>query len=310
MAYADNTLNGLIQLNNKNLDQIEVSDLLQNAPLMNVIFTKTVDGTLHEYVKETVAAGSAFRAIDDGVTNTVAQTQLVQDVLKFMDASFGRDIAVAKGYAKGVDAYMAMQAQKALKAAFFNLEKQLLYGTGNDANGFTGIANTLDNLDDSMVINATGTESGTIKTSVFLIRAADEDIAFILGSGGNVELSEVYKAAAAGSATGTYTQLRMDISGYVGMQMGSIYIAGRIVNITNESGKGLTDDLIATALSKFPSGRGATHIVMNRDALAMLRDSRTATNATGAPAPFPTDSFGFPIVVTDAVSSAESLVTT
>jgi hypothetical protein len=51
-------------------------------------------------------------------------------------------------------------------------------------------------------------------------------------------------------------------------------------------------------------------IVMNRTALAELRDSRTATNPSGAPAPFPTEAFGIPIVVTDILGDGETPVNT
>jgi len=39
-----------------------------------------------------------------------------------------------------------------------------------------------------------------------------------------------------------------------------------------------------------------------------LRNSRTATNATGTGAPFPTEVEGIPIVVSDAVTSTEAIV--
>jgi hypothetical protein len=48
---------------------------------------------------------------------------------------------------------------------------------------------------------------------------------------------------------------------------------------------------------------------MNRRSLRQLQQSRTATNSTGAPAPFPTEAFGVPIVVTDALLSTEALET-
>jgi hypothetical protein len=39
-----------------------------------------------------------------------------------------------------------------------------------------------------------------------------------------------------------------------------------------------------------------------------LQASRTATNPTGAPAPFPENAFGIPIVVTDALPIDEATV--
>jgi len=41
--------------------------------------------------------------------------------------------------------------------------------------------------------------------------------------------------------------------------------------------------------------------------LKQLRDSRTATNVTGAPAPRPTEVEGIPIIVTDAIVNTEAV---
>jgi hypothetical protein len=98
-------------------------------------------------------------------------------------------------------------------------------------------------------------------------------------------------------------------SAWCGLQIGGAYDIVRIANLTADTGKGLTDDLIYTALSRFPGGRSPTHIVMNRRSLSQLRKSRTATNATGTPAPIPREVEGIPILVTEAISSTEALET-
>jgi hypothetical protein len=46
---------------------------------------------------------------------------------------------------------------------------------------------------------------------------------------------------------------------------------------------------------------------MNRNALRLLRQCRSAYSPTGAPAPFPTEAFGIPIVVTDQILSTEAV---
>jgi hypothetical protein len=46
---------------------------------------------------------------------------------------------------------------------------------------------------------------------------------------------------------------------------------------------------------------------MTRRSRGQLRNSRTATNATGAPAPMPTEVGGVPIEVTDSLSNVEAL---
>jgi hypothetical protein len=47
---------------------------------------------------------------------------------------------------------------------------------------------------------------------------------------------------------------------------------------------------------------------MNRKALRLLRQSRTAVNPSGQPAPMPTNLDGIPIIVTDAVRSDEPVI--
>src|SRR5690606_26656052 len=98
------------------------------------------------------------------------------------------------------------------------------------------------------------------------------------------------------------------VSAWLGLQIGGARSVGRIANLTADAGKGLTDALIAQLIAKFPAGKGPTHLVMNRRSLSQLQQSRTATNATGAPAPFPSESFGIPIVVTDSIVSTETLL--
>jgi hypothetical protein len=96
------------------------------------------------------------------------------------------------------------------------------------------------------------------------------------------------------------------LGGWLGLQFGSVYSLGRICNLDGTTGHTLTDDMIADAISKFPSDKPPTHIVMNRTSLKELRNSRTATSATGAPAPFPAEAFNIPVIVTDSLTSTET----
>ncbi len=99
------------------------------------------------------------------------------------------------------------------------------------------------------------------------------------------------------------------IHAWLGLQIASNYSAVRIANIgPDASVNTLNDDLIAEAISRFPSDRQPNIMAMSRRSLAQLRASRTATSVSGAPAPFPTESFNVPIVVTDSVSDKEPVV--
>lgn len=318
MAQDYLTLTELAKINDFNVTDVGMSDLLNDAPLLRLLAAETAtNGVTHKYVKETGAPVVGFRAINDGVETDKSEDTAVTITLKLLDASFGVDMALADSFrgnrsvGGGREAYIAREARRHMRAAFFHAEKQFIYGTGNDSDGFDGLAHNaaFDKKDDTMVVDAGGTTANT-GSSVWLIRtnAMGTDMQAIIGNDGKIVMDETVKVKADGSSTGHYTQLWTPIQGWLGLQIGSAYSVVRICNLTADSGKGLTDDLLAEAISKFPASRGPSHIVMNRRSLKQLQQSRTATNATGAPAPFPSESFGVPIVTTDAIVSTEALL--
>ena len=313
MAYADNTLNGIIQLNDANVAEIGVTDLLQDAPLLAaMVAVKASNGTQHKYLKETVAAGAAFLAVNAGVANASGQEELVTNTLTYLDGSFYRDIAIADAFGKGRGAYMEKETQKALRAMMAGLEKQILQSTGSDAAGFSGLtSNTLvDGLTDGMVINA----GGAGKRSCWLLRTTESDCAVIAGNDGVIKFDfdpDVLMRILTDVATGAgYNALSAALGGWFGLQFGSAYSVGRIANLDSTTNHTLSDAWISKAIACFPATRQPNLIVMDRVLLQELQASRTATNPTGAPAPFPTESFGIKIVVSDHGAITESAMTT
>lgn len=312
MAESFNTLAGLVQLNDKNLADLNVTDLLDEAPLLKVLFAQVAsNGTLHKYVKQTTASSAGFRAALDAVAKTASADTLVTDTLAILDASFDTDVALADAYKGGRDAWLQLELVRALKQAFFAAEKQVIYGVGNDAVGFAGLHDNaqLDAVADAMVINAaTVGTTGSSQTSVYILRSGKDDCSFILGNEGRIVVEDeptIIAKAGAVLTTSTYPALYVPVTGYCGFQIGGAYSAARICNIETA----LTDDDIYNGLSLFPSGRQPNLIVMNRTALKLLRQSRTATNPSGDPAPRPTSVDGIPIVCTDAVLSTEAVET-
>lgn len=323
MAEEYNTLAGLVQLNDRNLADLKVSDLLEDAPLLQVIHAQTASqNTLHKYLKQTVASSAAFRAELTGVAKTASQDQLVTATLKIIDASFDTDVALANGYKGGRDAWLQLELMRSLKQAMFKIERQLIHGTIQnnaasylaDSGGFSGLANStdLDSISDDMVIvpETAGTTQDE-QTSVWLLRHGQDDVSVVLGNDGRFVFDEeptvIQKAAdsTALDAGQFYPAFYVPVTGWAGLQLGGKYSAGRICNVETK----LTDDDIYNGIALFPSGRQPNVIVMNRAALALLRQSRTAVNPTGAPAPRPTEVDGIPIVVSDAVRSIEKIVT-
>lgn len=320
-AQSSDTLNGIIQLNDANFADINVSDLLQDAPVVAAMAAVPASqgGTLHKYLKETREAGAQFRALQTGILNAASQDTPVEVTCKYLDGTFYRDVAVADSYKGGRAAYMARETKRALKALFVALEKQILTGAalGGDAGGFSGFGEQagVNAPSDAMVVNAEGISTGC--RSVWAVRTTVDDVAIVAGNDGQIkfdfdpeQLVPVFSVANATPANvRSYSALMVTLGAWFGVQYGSAYSLGRIANLkAGNSGTVLTDDKIAKLLAKFPASRMPNALIMSRTSLAELRESRTATNPTGSPAPFPSEAFGVPIIVSDHLNDNETAI--
>lgn len=308
MAYAVNTLNGLIQLNDRNLADIEgVSDLFDSSSFVEKMYAqKASQETLHKYLKQTVAAGAAFRAIGAGVSNAASQDELMTVTLTLLDGSYDVDKALADNYKEGSGVFLTRETMRHLRQAYYTIENQVLNGTiGGSGAGFSGLANSINSVSQATCVNAGGS---TALSSVYIVNTMREGLSLIVGNDGRMMVEDPFLARVVDGSSNPYDVWRVSMLGYMGLQLGSTYDAVRIANIGTDAGKGLTDDLIAQAISAFPASKHPNFLVMNRRSLRQLQDSRTATNATGAPAPFPSEAFGIPVVVSDSISNAETAI--
>jgi hypothetical protein len=320
MAEAWNTLNGLIQFNDKNLADLNVSDLLDKAPLLQVLNAQAASQkTVHYYLKQTVASDAGFRAALAGRAKTNSQDEKVTVTLQIIDGTFSTDVALADAYKGGRDAWLQIELMRTMKQLMFVLERQTIYGTKqqtgggylSSAAGFTGLANSadLDQIADDMVIAAsTAGTTGDSQTSVWFLRNTPDDVSMVLGQDGRFVIEDeptiIEKTPDGDTETQTYPALYVPVTGYAGLQLGGKYSAARLCNIETK----LTSDDMYDAISLFPSSSQPNVIVMNRKAMKLLRNSLTATNPTGTPAPRPTNWDGIPIVVTDSVRSDEPVI--
>lgn len=311
MADSFQTLAHLVTINDRNALDDGISDLLDDAPLLSLMAgIEASNGTDHKFLKETTGPTVGFRSVNDGRDNSKSVDTLVTIATKILDATFAADVALADNYKDGVEAYLDREGLRHLKAAFFKMEQQILGGTVDaDSAGFTGLADSADMnaLSDDQVVDAGGTTAST-GSSCWLIRTRDDAVAAVMGNGGDISMKDATIQRIDG-ATGTFSAYYTPIVGYSGLQLGSKFDAARICNLTADSGKGLTDDLISEAVVKFKASRRPNLCIMSRRSALQLQKSRTATNTTGAPAPFATDSFTVPIVVTDGQVDTEELLT-
>tara|TARA_R110000822_G_scaffold173914_1_gene313490 strand:+ start:5787 stop:6731 length:945 start_codon:yes stop_codon:yes gene_type:complete len=313
MAEAIDTLAGLVQMNDQNLADLDMSDLLDDAPLLKFLLAVGAsNGTDHKYLKQTVASSNAFRAVGAGLTKTPSQDQLVTDTLKILDGSFSVDKALADAYTKGgAEAFMARELKRTMKQRMFEAESQVINGVNNDAGGFIGLRDDtqLDALADEMVVQAATPGAGVnLQSSVYFLREGIDDVAVIAGNDGRFDVAEeatiIEKVVNPGTDNKVFPAYYIAICGYLGFQIGAARSAARLCNIQGT----LTDDDLYEALALFPSARQANVIAMNRGSLKALRASRTAVNPTGSPAPMPTNLDGIPIIVTDSITQIEAVV--
>ncbi len=287
----------------------EVSDLKNAAPLMARLMAEpSSNGTTHKYSKYTQEPVVGFRGENDGRDHDHSVDTIVTETLKILDFSWKVDMAVADAWRQGgAQALIAREGARHLGAGLFQAEKQLVRGTNNAAAGFNGWEDNaaVDALADAMVINAGGTTAST-QTSCYLIRTSE--VMPVINPDGGFVLGDTVAMEVAG-ATGTFPAWYTPASVWMAAMIGGAFSMARIVNIhPSDAGAQLDDDNISEALELFPAGRPPDLIVMNMAAQGMLQRSRTATTTTGVPAPIPQDSFGIPILTTDAIVSTEAVV--
>jgi hypothetical protein len=294
------------------LSGAEISSILDGSPLVSrLTFVESSNGTAHKYIQHVANPVVGFVAETGGREFDHSIDSVVSASLKILDYSYAVRKAVADSWKTGGAAnFIAREGLRHLRSAMQVLETQIFNNT-DSTNGFVGLSglSSLNGLSDAMVVNAGGTTADT-GSSVWLFREGDGGVQGVYkGDGPTVELGDPIVQNMATSGGLNYPAYYVPGTAWFGLQVGAAYSVSRVANLTADSGKGLTDDLIYDAISRHPVGNEPTVICMNRRSLKQLRESRTATNATGAPAPFPTDVAGIPIVVTDQIPSTEALLT-
>lgn len=251
----------------------------------------------------------AFRATAAERTWDAAKLATKTVECKYLDASWILECAIAKQCDWGEEMAIAIQQKAHLRSALTKIAEQTWYGTSSDA-GFVGLAEIIsgvtnaDNDDGTMLIKAGGNTSNG-GSSVFAVRTGIDSIQYAWGNDGKLNEGDIVRQVVGTAAKGAFYYAQ-ELAGWVGLQVTSRNAAARICNLT--TAVGLTDALLYDLLAKFPAGEGPDALFMNRRSLAQLRKSRTATNATGAPAPIPTEIEGVPIIVTDAIKDTEAMV--
>ena len=286
-----------------------ITEVLQAIPELNFFAASPVKRNDFYTLCVTADPTVAFRDTTEERTWQAATLGTKRIQCKYLDASWMLQCAIAEQSDWGKETAIAIQQQAHFRAALKKIAVQTWYGTGADAKGFNGLkaiigaVNNADTDDGTMAINAGGA-SGSNGSSVFAVRTGIDSIQYAWGSEGQLTEGDIQKQIVGTATKGAWYYVQ-ELGGWVGLQVTSRNAAAMITGLTPTVG--LTDNLLYSLLGKFPAGEGPDAIFMNRRSLEQLRRSRTATNATGAPAPIPTEIEGVRIIATDAISSTETI---
>ncbi|MFA5321389.1 MAG: major capsid protein [Smithella sp.] len=316
MAYTEgtiqstNTLAGLLRINDANLSDVEFNDIIQPTEFMKVLpFVPASRGTQHSWTVTKTAPGFAFRELNTGVTNAAGTEQTILANLKLMDASFHRDASTVLSPRMTREQYLQRETMKSLNAALVGVEKQLILGTDEEADGFDGLADILDIWGDM------GEDlGGAGGTRLYMLCLSPDRIAGVIGGSstgqeGNIDVSDPYMTTIADDS-GEYDAWRVKATGWMGLQIAGSYSGAVAFNIDGTTGKTIDDDLLAGLYTKFPTQHApfVNCILMSRTGLKQLRDSMVTDLIPSPPFPVAWGGAGrpIPIVVSDAVDDSES----
>lgn len=309
MSESNNTLAGLIALNDRNLAPFEASAILNQAPVIAKLFAQAASqgGTTHKFERELTANGAGFRLANEGITNGIGTFEIVTQNLAILDGTCRRDKAIVMGFKDGITAYMDKMSNKSLAQSLFMLESAIFQSGINKQ--FTGLPGSefFDAITvDTQVVDAGGAGG----RSVWLLRSAEDGISVVMGNDGKLLVGQDVEGDTKDATNRPYTQISRSILGFSCLQVGSKYDAARIANIDGTTGHKLTDALIMQAYLKAKTGMPFNMIAMSKTSLAELWDSRTAVNPTGKEADMPIAWQGIPIIVTDAIPENEAALNT
>lgn len=284
-----------------------INELSSQIPELAFFAASPVAKTSYKTLVRTALPTAGFRAINAGRTRDVGTLEARTVECKFLDASWDADLAALTGVDWGDP--VAEQQSAHLLAALKALQLQIWNGTGADANGFPGANSLFPYSDSAGVIDAGGTTAAT-GSSIYLVKTSEQDACLAWGNGGEIAVGDVVEQQLYDGTGKPYMGRAQSISGWAGLQITNSKSIVRIANVTADSGKGATDDLIYQGIELFAQQYGVDPdgIFMSHRSRRQLRESRTATNATGAAAPIPTDVGGIPVFATNGILNTEALL--
>lgn len=274
----------------------------------SVGFAEPIAGTTYETLVTVEDPTVTFVDVGEGTASSKCRQELRVTQCFNINPRWGVPVLAAKRVPnKSIDVIMAEQARPHMRGAWRRMCKCFYYGRNATYGDTKGVPGLLDGYDaTNMVVDAGGT-TATRGSSAWLVCFGPEACGWVWGNNLQMDVSEIDIRETLDGSSNPYSRYHQELFALPGLRFLSQQHVVRIKKLTADSGKGLDDDKIASALAKFPVGIFPDALFCSRRSLAQLQTSRTATNATGTPAPIPVESHGVPILVTDSILDTEPL---
>jgi hypothetical protein len=273
-------------------------------PELTTFPARTIKGTSFPTLKRLDYPTSAFRAANAGSAAGVStyQRDLVECFI--IDQQLRMDVQVADADEDGAAAPLQREASGGMMGVARTIASQIYYGTSNDALGFPGL---VDSVDSTHVVSAADTGANS---SVWAIKFDDDAVKLIGGGGQSLTMAPDWRIQSINdSNSNPYDAYINSIRGWIGLQVVNPNSFARIKLLGTNSGKTMSDSLAYDLLATMPAGWRPDLWIMNRRSQTQLRKSRTTPTTsyvTTPVAPMPTEIEGVKILVTDAITNAES----
>jgi len=287
---------------------------LSYAPELGLFPARTIEGTSYTTLLRVGLPTVAFTHLNGGVAasksryeNKLVEAFIIRSLIEIDKAAISADTSASS--------LQTDESMGVTEATLRLIGRQVYYGRTagkGDAKGFPGLQDMVDN---TMVYNATGTTADTA-SSIYLIKFGIKDVQMIFGKNQTLALPPFRDETLTDSEGNKYDGQVSHLTGWVGLQCTNPNSLVRVCNVTEDSGKGCTDVLLAKALDKFPTGIRPDVILMSKRSRTQLQTDRAArtsnssgkTNGGSVYAPTPTDYEGISIVATDSILNTEAIV--
>lgn len=286
-----------------------VEEVVAMYPEIAVFPVDTISGDTVTLSIQTGNPSVGYRNANEGTSakkgtfaSRIFQTSIIEQFINV-------DIQGVLNASKDPARVLTAEARSVTKAVLSHIAFQQWYAGTTQSNsdlkaspGFLAQSNSAA----THVVDATGS---TAKTSVWVMELGQGFCDHVYGNDNTLLFGEDWTEETVDDANGNSLRcLQNWISGRVAPRLADKNKALRIKNIATDSGKGLTDALLAKAFRQARElGMNPNAIFATPRSIEQLQVSRTTYSPIGAPAPMPEEYQGVPIYQTINLSNAETV---